>query len=268
MKVNLDRKVNPNIEKYRKEDLDIAYEFAKEIHKELENFIKAVVIFGSTARGIEKPASDIDVLVVIDDVSIHLSRELIETYRLIVERLVVKISPRLHITTIRFTSFWDYIRNGDPIGINILRDGVALIDSGFFEPLQNLLRLGKIRPSEEAIWTYFIRAPNTMHNSKWHLLQATVDLYWAVIDAAHAALMSQGETPPTPRHVADMLQEKLVKRRLLEAKYVAIMKNFYNLSKKIIKREIKEIKGKDYDRYYKEAEMFIKRMREFIKSKV
>jgi len=156
------------------------------------------------------------------------------------------------------------MRAGDPVGINILRDGVALIDSGFFEPLQALLKKGKIRPTSESIWTYYIRAPNTLHNSKWHLLQATLDMYWAVIDAAHAALMKHGEIPPTPEHVADLLEQKLVKKKLLEHKYVLIMRHFYKIMKGIVHREIKEIKGSDYDKYYKTAEDFVKRMREFV----
>ena len=264
MKVNIERKINPNIELYRKEDLDIAYKFTKDMHGELGTFLKAVVLFGSSARRKTSKESDLDILIVVDDLSVNFSSELVEAYRIIVQRLIAKNSTRLHVTSLRFSSFWEYIRNGDPIAINILRDGVALIDTGFFEPLQVLLRRGRIRPTEESIWNYYIRAPNTLHNSKWHILQATIDLYWGVIDAAHAALMKHGEIPPTPEHVADLLEEKLVKKKLLERKYVAIMRHFYKTMKMIVHREIKEIKGEEYDRYYKAAEDFVNRMREFI----
>ena len=264
MKFDIPRKEHPNIEKYEKHDVDIAHRFANGLYKEMGSLIRAVVIFGSAARKKTTAKSDIDVLVILDDLTISLSPEVVNAYRVIVNKIIVKVSTRLHITTLRFTSFWDYIRNGDPIGINILRDGVALIDSGFFEPLQALLKKGRIRPTSESIWTYYIRAPNTLHNSRWHLLQATIDLYWAVIDAAHAALMKHGEIPPTPEHVADLLEQKLVKKRLLEHKYVTIMRHFYKLMKMITHREIKEIKGKEYEHYYKTAEDFVKRMREFI----
>jgi predicted nucleotidyltransferase/uncharacterized protein (UPF0332 family) len=264
MKFDIPKRENPNLEKYERHDVDISYRFANALYKEMGSLIRAVVIFGSAARQKTRAKSDIDVLIILDDLTISLSPEVVEAYRLIVKKSIVKVSTRLHITTLRFTSFWEYIRNGDPIGINILRDGVALIDSGFFEPLQALLKKGKIRPTSESIWTYYIRAPNTLHNSKWHLLQATLDLYWAVIDAAHAALMKHGEIPPTPEHVADLLEHKLVKKRLLEHKYVAVMRHFYKLMKMITHREIKEIKGDEYERYYKVAEDFVKRMREFI----
>ena len=266
MKFDLPRKEHPNLEKYEKHDIDLSYKFANELYREMGGLIKAVVIFGSSARKRTTAKSDIDLLVILDDLTISLSPEVVEAYRVIVNKLIVKVSTRLHITTLRFTSFWEYMRNGDPIGINILRDGVAMIDAGFFEPLQALLKKGRIRPTSESIWTYYVRAPNTLHNSKWHLIQATLDLYWAVIDAAHAALMRHGEIPPTPEHVADLLEEKLVKKKLLERKYVAIMRNFYKTMKMITHREIIEIKGAEYDRYFKEAEEFVKRMRDFIEA--
>ncbi len=264
MKFDIPKKEHPNLEHYYKEDIDTAYKFANEIYKELGSLIRAVVLFGSTARRTKGPGGDIDVLVIIDDLMLNMSPELVEAYRLIVQKAIVKISTRLHITTMRFTSFWEYMRNGDPIAINLLRDGVALIDSGFFDPMQALLKRGRIRPTQESIWTYYTRAPNTLHNSKWHLLQAVIDLYWAVIDAAHAALMKIGEIPPTPEHVADMLEQKLVKRKLLEHKYVTIMRNFYRLMKMVTHREIVEIKGEEFDRYYKIAEDFVHRMRKII----
>ena len=264
MKFDIPKKEHPNLEHYYKEDIDTAYKFANEVYKELGSLLRVVVLFGSTARRTKGLGGDIDVLVIIDDLMLNMSPELVEAYRLIVQKAIVKISTRLHITTMRFTSFWEYMRNGDPIAINLLRDGVALIDSGFFDPMQALLKRGRIRPTQESIWTYYTRAPNTLHNSKWHLLQAVIDLYWAVIDAAHAALMKIGEIPPTPEHVADMLEQKLVKRKLLEHKYVVIMRNFYRLMKMVTHREIVEIKGEEFDRYYKIAEDFVHRMRKLI----
>ena len=42
------------------------------------------------------------------------------------------------------------------------------------------------------------------------------------------------------------------------------MRNFYKLMKMITHREIKEIKGEEYDRNFKIAEDFVQRMRKFI----
>ena len=59
----------------------------------------------------------------------------------------------------------------------------------------------------------------------------------------------------------------MVKKGLLEHKYSMIMKNFYKLMKMITYREIKEVKGDEFERYYKEAEDFVQRIRMFIEEK-
>jgi hypothetical protein len=60
------------------------------------------------------------------------------------------------------------------------------------------------------------------------------------------------------------MEQKLVKRKMLEHKYVAVMRNFYRLMKMVTHREIVEIKGEEFDRYYKTAEDFVHRMRRLI----
>jgi len=265
LKFTIKRGIHPNINKYPNDDMTIARSFAKRLYNEFGNFLKAVVLFGSAARKTAvSQRGDIDVLIVVDDLSIRMTREVIEAYRLITEKTIGKVSTRLHVTSLTLTSFWEYVRAGDPVAINILRDGVALIDTGMFDPLQALLIQGRIRPSVESVWVYFGRAPRTLLNSKWHLLQATLDLYWAVIDATHSALMHIGEIPPSPSHAGDLLRSRLVKEHKLEPKYAKTMDNFYKLMKAITHREIKEIKGPEYEKYYKEAEEFVNRIQKFI----
>lgn len=271
MDFKIEKTVNPNLQKYKKEDIELAYKFAERVYKEFGDFLKSIVLFGSRARpgGSEKgdTEGDIDILIIVDDLSILLTGEVIEAYRIILGKITTEVSERIHVTTLKFTHFWDFIKAGDPVGVNILRDGVALLDVGFFEPLQILLRRGRIRPSTEAIMNYYTRAPVTISNAKWHILQAVLDLYWAVIDSAHAALMTIGEIPPAPSHVADMLKEKLVSRKIIEPRYVSTMERFYNLSKRITHRDIKEITGKQFDALCKEAAEFVERMRIFIEKR-
>ena len=264
MEFNVPKPVNPNLRSYNREELGIAYQFARRMHKEFGDFLKAIVLFGSTARRTPGAHGDVDILAIVDDVTITPSEELVGAYRIIVEKLVTDISTRLHVTTVKLSTFWEYIRAGDPIGMNILRDGVALLDTGFFDPLRALLVRGRIRPSEEAVWTYFARAPRTLHNAKWHVLQAVVDMYWAVIDAAHAALMAAGETPPSPDHVAALLEEKLIKPNHLHKKYAATVTKLYDLQKKITYRELREIRGEHLDSLMKEAQEFVEKIDELI----
>ena len=267
MEFKVEKRENPNVKRYNKDELSIAYDFASKIHKEFGDMVKALILFGSTSRKSVGKQGDIDILIVFDDVSINLTPEIVSTYRIIIEKAISEVSTRLHVTTIKLTTYWEYVRAGDPIGMNILRDGVALLDTGFFDPLHALLVRGRIRPSPESVWTYFARAPRTIHNSKWHVMQAVLDLYWAVVDAAHAALMKIGEVPPGPEYAADILDKKLVKPGHLEQRYSDTMKKFYRLQKQILYRQIREIPGKDYDAYLREAQAFVTRMDRFINQK-
>jgi len=254
------------METYPKEDIDIVYKFSKEVKKELGTILKGIILFGSTARhvGTNKKSNDIDILLVIDDVSVKMTPELVQTYRILLEKLVIKVSKKLHITSLKFTNFWEYVRAGDPIAVNMLRDGVAIYDTGFFEPLQLLLYQGRIRPSPESIQNYLMMAPQTLQNSRGHIVQGTLDLYWAVIDGAHAALMYVGEVPPSPSHVADLMEQKLVKPGLMDKKHLHTMRMFYNLGKSIMHGQLHDLTGDQYDAYYKEAYDFVMAVKKFI----
>ncbi|MBI4983038.1 nucleotidyltransferase domain-containing protein [Candidatus Woesearchaeota archaeon] len=267
MEFRIEKRENENIHKYPTEDFNLVNKFAVQLKKELDQFLVSVVLFGSSVRREGTSKSDIDVLVITDDATFNITEPMVETYRIIVGNLVARISTKLHITSMTLTSFWEYTKAGDPVAVNILRDGVPLVDLGFFEPMQKLLKQGRIRPSPESIWRYFGRSPKTLLNSRWHLLQAALDLYWAVIDSAHAALMHHNEIPPTPEHAADMLEKVFVKHKLLEQKYVDTMRKFYRLSKMITHREIKEVKGLEYEKLYLEADEFIRRMKRLIETK-
>ena len=264
MEFRIQKKENENIHYYPTEDIKLAQKFSQRLKNELGDFLISAIVFGSAVRRETTAKSDIDVLIVTDDTNFQITEALTEAYRIIVERLIGEISTKLHITSMTFTSFWEYAKAGDPVVVNILRDGVALIDIGFFDPLQKLLKQGRIRPSEESVWRYYGRAPKTLLNSRWHIMQATLDLYWAVIDAAHAALMRRNEVPPTPDHVAEMLDRVFVRHHQLENKYVETMNRFYKLSKMITHREIKEVTGAEYEQYYHEAEEFVRRMKNII----
>ena len=267
MEFKQERTPNPNLKNYPSEVYDISRKFGERMYKEFGKFIKVIALFGSSITRKYNEKSDIDVLVIVDDTMIQMDAPVVETYRIITEKIVADISKKLHVTSIKFTTFWEYARSGDPIVVNILRDGVALVDFGFFEPMQALLGQGRIRPTPEAIWSYFSKAPATIYNSKWHIMQASLDLYWAIIDSAHAVLMKMGEIPPSPNHVADLLNEKLVKKNLLDKKYVSTMREFYKLQKMILHREIKGITGAEFDRYHAEAYDFVKAMQDLIEMK-
>jgi len=264
MKFKVEKKERKVLAEYPEKEFAIAKKFAQRAWDEFGEFIKAIILFGSVVQtGKEK--KDIDLLVILDDVRITFSPEIVQTYRIIMEEIIAETErEKLHVQSMKFTSFWEYVRAGDPVAINILRYGIALIDTGFFDPLQALLDQGRIRPSKEAIYTYFVMAPASMARSKQHLLSATIDLYWSVIDASHAALMKYGEIPPSPDHVADMLEKCLMQNKIISKKAVDTMRMFYKLFKGIVNREIKEVKGVEYERYKALAEEFIEETKKYL----
>lgn len=253
---------------YPKKEYDLATQFAKELYKEFGDFIRGIILFGSITKG-KKKVNDIDILVILDDVKVQMSKELTTTYRVIAEKTIAKVDPKkLHVQSMTFTSFWEYVRAGDPVAINILRHGLALIDTGFFDPLQTLLDEGRIRPSKESVYTYFYLAPSSLHKATQHLLTAGVDLYWACINASHSALMAMGEVPPSPDHVYEMLIDKMVKPKLITEKDAFTMKKMYDLFKDISHRKKEELKGFEYDKLRKEAEAYVKKMEKFVEKKM
>ncbi|MAG77860.1 hypothetical protein CL616_00685 [archaeon] len=265
MKFQVKKKERKSVD-YPHEEYEIAKTFAKRVYQEFGQFVKAIVLFGSTVK--KTKAQDIDILIVLDDLSIDFTEDVVQTYRVIIQKIMADTDPkRLHIQTMKFTSFWEYVRVGDPVAVNILRYGLALIDTGFFDPMQALLDEGRIRPSEESIATYFAMAPASVHRAKQHMLSAGVDLYWAVIDSAHAALMRHGAVPPSPDHVADIMEQTLIKEKKVSRKSASIMREFYGLFKDITSRRRRDLSGKEYDSYKKKAEEFVKEMEKIVKKK-
>ncbi len=259
MEFDVHKRFNKDLGPLNEEAMKISREFSKRMYDEFGSFLKAVVLFGSSAK--KDSGHDIDVLVIVDDVTVVLGSEVAESYRIIVEKIIIDVSRRLHVTTLRLTTFWEYMRAGDPIAINILRDGIALLDTGFFDPLKLMLIQGRVRPTKESIWTYMSKAPAAIQKADKHILSAFVDLYWAVMDSAHAALMAHNKTPPTPEHVSNMIAEHFVKKKLAPASATSTAKKFYDIMKRIERAEIGMISGKDFDAYKKEAVEFTKTMR-------
>jgi predicted nucleotidyltransferase/uncharacterized protein (UPF0332 family) len=239
----------------------LATKFSDTLKKELKDFLKAVILFGSTVRGDNTKGSDIDILIILNDMTVVLSNEVLTSIRVIIENTAAKVSGDFHINTMHLSEVWDYARLGDPIVVNILREGLAVYDEGFFQPMQLLLDTGKIRPTKEAVWAYYLRAPKTLKNAKHHLQQSVVDMYWAVIDASHAALMHIDVVPGAPHKVADLLEEHFVKAKLLDIKYVRMVRKFYKLAKDIGHQTKLSSTGKEVDALLIEATDIVKRMK-------
>ncbi|MEK6927440.1 MAG: nucleotidyltransferase domain-containing protein [Nanoarchaeota archaeon] len=242
---------------------EIAADFAMHAHKKFDKMIKASILFGSQAKKTATPSSDIDIVFIIDDVSIAWDLELISWYREELGKLIAAsdYGRELHINTIKLSTWWNDLLYGDPVVINIIRYGEALIDSGgFFNPIKGLLQSGKIRSTHEAVYVSLERAPGHLLRSKMSKLSAIDGLYWCMVDSAQAALMTLGKIPPSPEHIPGLLQEELVSRGILKESYATAMKEMYQLYKGISHGAIHDIKSEIIDEWNITAESFMNEM--------
>ncbi|MBI2124838.1 nucleotidyltransferase domain-containing protein [Candidatus Pacearchaeota archaeon] len=247
---------------------DIAMDFAAKVYEKFSKMVKSVVLFGSQVKQTATAGSDIDIIIIIDDAAIQWDQELIAWYREELGKLIASNPYRseLHINTVKITTWWQDLLRGDPVVINVLRYGETLLDfGGFFEPLKVLLIQGKIKSTPEAVYTCLQRAPQHLARSKASELGSVEGLYWAMVDSAHAALMSDNQVPPSPEHVPIMLKERFVDKKMLSMKYVIWYRDLYVLHRKIIHGDITDLKGADIDAWQSRADEFIRVMAELIK---
>ncbi len=251
-----------------KRETDIAMDFAVKAYKKFDKMIKSIILFGSTTKQTAVAGSDIDIIIVIDDVSINWDQELIAWYRTELDK-ILRGNPyqkSLHINTIKLSTWWEDLIRGDPVILNIIRYGEAMIDmAGFFEPLKFLLIKGKIKSTPEAIYNCLQRAPAHIARSKASELNSIEGLYWAMVDSAHAALIAANTSPDSPEHIPVDLKENFVNTGKLKMKYVVWYRDLLMLHKKIVHGGIKDLKGVEIDEWQEKTEEFLDVMARLVK---
>ncbi|MFW5704393.1 MAG: nucleotidyltransferase domain-containing protein [Nanoarchaeota archaeon] len=256
-----------NEKNYHLENLRIARNFSKEIITEMKDLVRSIVLFGSNSKNTQNKNSDVDIMVVLDNVSVFVSPELREAYHVIVGNLTNKISNKLHILTMNLSDLWDMARKGDPVLINILRFGVPLFDRDLVEPLQYLLEIGKIKPTRESMYNYISRSKVLLDETKNHLENAVLDLYYSVVDIVHSVLIMEKITPPSPKDMP-AIYSKAFKGKKIENLSKEI-EFFYDLAKKIEYRNLDvKIDGKLFDGAKKKAEKIVSEIDSYIREEI
>jgi predicted nucleotidyltransferase/uncharacterized protein (UPF0332 family) len=236
--------------------------FTKQVVEKYGKFVKAVVMMGSTAREEFKPKSDIDMFVILDDTAMKLTPEMQDKIDAELEKIAEKISPNLSVQpTYSLTEFWDFARVANPIIYNFIKEGVAVYDIGFFEPIKNLLNMGRIPATREAIENYMEGAPKKLMRAKTvKLLMLAEDAYYAMLNTAQAVLMFMGLPPPVPNKAYEEVKLNLVEPGILEPEYAEWLKEIIEIRKKIEHKEIMDVEGKFVDEWLEKAEKFVDKM--------
>jgi predicted nucleotidyltransferase/uncharacterized protein (UPF0332 family) len=251
----------------RKEELALIHSFAAKMIDSFGGYIFGIVVFGSVAKGEEREKSDIDVLVLINDIDFPLTSDVVGTFRTGVAKILadLKAADLMHISTLGIKEFWDGVRHGDPVVVDILRKGYVVVDTGFFSPMKKLLKEGRIRPSKESVEAHLRRARAMLMGARQHLFAALDDLYWATIDSAHAALMARGLLPPSPGDVPGVFEKEFVKKGIASKRDAKLIEKMYVLMKKIVRGEKRRVSAEEVERARKDVREFVKRMEKIIK---
>lgn len=246
-------------------------DFAVKTYERFNKIVKSIVLFGSSVKQSAVAGSDIDIIIIIDDVAINWDQELVAWYREELDRLLRKnpYQKSLHINTIKLSTWWEDLMRGDSVVLNVLRYGEAMIDfGGFFEPLKFLLLNGKIKSTPEEIYNCLQRAPTHFLRSKAAELNAIEGLYWAMVDASHAALIAAGISPASPEHIPNDLKEVFADAGKLKMKYIIWYRDLLILHKKITHGEITDLKGVEIDMWQEKTQEFMRVMAELVNQSV
>ncbi len=252
-----------------------------EVHKRMvlqkfERYIVSYVLAGSLVQGRATPKSDIDVFIVIDDTDVkRMTRfELKAKLRAIITTLgfqagdMTGIKNKLNIQAYILTDFWESIQRAEPVIFTFLRDGVPFYDRGIFMPWKMLLKLGRIKPSSEAIELYMSTGDQMIKRAKFKITEIGMeDTYWAILTPSQAALMLYGIPPPTPNETPQLMRDIFVKKeKLLEEEYIKILEDNIKIRKDIEHGDKKDLSGKEADEILERSEKYLKRITELFKA--
>jgi len=261
------KKVANNENNYHIENLKIVREFSKSLILEMKSLVKAIILFGSNANDTQNKNSDIDIMIVLDNVDVYVSEELRGAYHTIVNSLVNKSGGKLHIMTTNFSDYWDLLRKGDPVVTNILRTGVAIYDTGIIEPMQYLLEIGKIRPTRESVNNYMARSETLLVETEKHIQNAILDLYYSSVDIIHAVLMLQKIMPPSPKDMPQIFKKEFKGNKKI-SKYSKVIDEIYKIAKKVEHGKFSKFSGAEYDILREKVEDMILNLKDYIKEEL
>ncbi|MFC1682319.1 nucleotidyltransferase domain-containing protein [Nanoarchaeota archaeon] len=248
-----------------------------QIHKSLvlrkfEKYVVSYIVGGSLVRGDVVKESDVDVFVIINDTDVkRMPRlELKERLRGIIYQYISEASALagvkdnlLNVQIYLLTDFWESVKDAHPVMFTFIRDGIPLYDRGTFLPWKALLRMGKLKPSPEAIDMFMSMGDKTVQRAKKALMDILIhDIYWSILTPSQALLMLHGLPPPTTKEVVKQMTDTFVKEKMLEKRYVDILERVVKAYKDYEHEKLKEIKGVEIDKMLEDIEDFLKRLKE------
>jgi len=253
--------------KINTEDVDLVYKFSSTLASKeyLGGLVQAIVFVGSAYRGEAGPDSDLDILVIMDDVDNEITSEMASAYSLTIGSLIAKLNAqdKLHVTTLGMLRFWDGVIKGDPVIMTMLRYGKPIVDTGLVKPLKTLLERGLIKATPESINAHIKMARSLLNSTRSHMIAGLADLYWAVVDATHALIMKEGLETPYPTKAPEVFAS-IAKRKKIPLAHVATVREIVKLMKDLTHAKKKDVTGLELERWRKRVASFVEKIESMI----
>ncbi len=246
-----------------------------EIHKNLvlqkfDKYVVSYVVGGSLVRGNVTKTSDVDSFVIINDTDVkRMPRlELKERLRGMIYQYISEASALagikkniLNVQIYLLTDFWESVKDAHPVMFTFIRDGVPLHDKGTFLPWKALLKMGRLKPSPEAIDMFMRTAEKTGKMVERRLLDAMVDLYYKVLNPSQALIMLYGSPPPTHKETPKLMEKIFVdKEKMLKKSEVMVLKKLVKMFRDYEHNPKITVKGSEIDKLTKDSDAYLKRL--------
>mgnify|MGYP000619077747 CR=1 FL=1 len=201
--------------------------------------IKSVVVFGEEIEKLTQHS--IDLLIIFDDTELspnraeELERELGNTTLRRGEKLGIKVIPYVY----RLTDFWNYVKEGSPIILYMLKTGNTIYDVGLFSPIKRLFEMGSIYIKEQELDSLINESISRVALADiLKRITFTMCLYHPTVKVTQAVLLLLGLDVPhesrIPSYVKKFFMDKI---ELLKKEGVDWIKELIDKGNKIVREE-------------------------------
>ena len=177
--------------------------------------VERLILFGSKARDDAHPHSDVDVLVVVKEIT----REQDDRVADYMGHALVEKGVNLAVIVLRSKNLQEQIEIGTPFVRNIAKDGIPLLGEGF--------TVGKGKPEEVA--RKFLKGAHERLTSTRMLVEggqyrdAISRAYYAALDAADGALALVGVTPQSHEGTITFFSKHFIKSGQVDSRYGSLL---------------------------------------------
>jgi Glu-tRNA(Gln) amidotransferase subunit E-like FAD-binding protein len=156
---------------------------------------------------------------------------------------------------------------GSPELVNFLRYGLIIYDTGFIKPVQRMLQMGLIPPSEETIGLKAKASEARFRKIKIDMKSMIFELRYSATDVCQAVIMYYYKAQPDQKAIPEFL-EKLVSEKKLEKEYIEKFKELDKLWKDIDHKIIKEVTTEHLEKALKLTKEIIERFKSLLPKEI